>query len=354
MAAVLIADSVSPSVLEDLKSDDIRVFYDPSLTASSLPAAASSADILVVRSTKVTREVFAAAPNLSLVIRAGAGVDTIDINAATEFGVFVANTPGCNSDAVAELTIGHIIACDRQIVNNSESLRQGRWVKKTYLNCPGLHGRTLGVVGAGAIAQRVIRIAQALGMKVVCCAPELDDELANRLGVQRAADRIELARLSDAVTMHIPLLKETFHCCGTEFFEAMKPGAIFVNTSRGEVVDTEALVAAIKGKGIRAGLDVFEKEPAAGSGPFEGSELAKLLASCTCHIGGSTAQASEAVAVETLNVIRTFVQTGKALHCVNPGAKKTPVLMTKSDVARMLGTPIAARGDEGFGVVHAV
>jgi D-3-phosphoglycerate dehydrogenase len=161
-----------------------------------------------------------------------------------------------------------------------------------------------------------------MGMRIVCFAPELDEAMAARLGVERAADRFEVARLSDAVSMHIPLLKETFHCCSTEFFEAMKPGAIFVNTSRGEVVDTEALVAAIKAKGIRAGLDVFENEPAAGTGRFEAIELAKLLSSGTCHIGGSTAQAGEAVTAEVLNVVRKFVQTGEALHCVNPEVQK--------------------------------
>jgi D-3-phosphoglycerate dehydrogenase len=123
------------------------------------------------------------------------------------------------------------------------------------------------------------------------------------------------------VSLHIPLLKQTRHYCDGEFFAAMRVGAILVNTSRGEIVDTDALVAAIREKGIRAGLDVYEDEPAGGSGQFKATELAKLLASCTCHIGGSTTQAGEAVAAETLNVVRTFVRTGEALHCVNLDAK---------------------------------
>jgi D-3-phosphoglycerate dehydrogenase len=337
MYRILVADALEPAVLGQLKADGHIVDYDPSLTSSGLAKSISDSAILVVRSTKVTPEVFAAGKKLVLVIRAGAGVDTIDVASATANAVYVCNTPGCNSDAVAELAIGHLIACDRQIVNNSEALRQGRWVKRHYLNCPGLHGRTLGVLGAGAIAQRVIRVAQAMGMRIVCCAPELDEALALRLGVEIAVDRFDLARRSDAISVHIPLLRQTFHSCGAEFFEAMRPGAIFVNTSRGEIVDTEALIAAIKAKGIRAGLDVFEDEPSAGSAPFAGTELAKLLSSCTCHIGGSTAQASEAVGAETVAIVRKFVETGEALHCVNPEAPLQRCMKNKLLVGEQVG-----------------
>jgi D-3-phosphoglycerate dehydrogenase len=156
-----------------------------------------------------------------------------------------------------------------------------------------------------------------MGMRIVCSAPELDDALAVVLGVERAADKMEVARVSDAVSIHIPLLASTFHFCSKEFFGEMKAGAIFVNTARGEVVDTKALIDAIREKGIRAGLDVFEEEPEGGQGEFAQRELAGILASCTCHIGGSTLQASEAVANETLRVVRTFLENGEALHCVN-------------------------------------
>jgi D-3-phosphoglycerate dehydrogenase len=161
-----------------------------------------------------------------------------------------------------------------------------------------------------------------MGMRVVCCAPELDGALALRLGVAIAADRFDLARRSDAVSVHIPLLTATFHACSTEFFDAMRDGAIFVNTSRGEIVDTAALIVAIEKKGIRAGLDVFENEPAVGWGPFAGTELAKLVCSCTCHIGGSTQQAGEAVAEEVGVIVERFGETREVLHCVNPEAKR--------------------------------
>jgi D-3-phosphoglycerate dehydrogenase len=156
---------------------------------SATTSAIAGDQVLVVRSTKVTRAVITAGTSLELIVRAGAGVDTIDVDAATERGVFVATTPGCNSDAVAELAIGHILACDRAIVANAEHLRHGRWVKNQFLNCRGLHGRTFGVIGAGAIAQRVIRVAQALGMSVISCAPELDAALASASASRAAATR---------------------------------------------------------------------------------------------------------------------------------------------------------------------
>jgi D-3-phosphoglycerate dehydrogenase len=325
MAKILITNSLSPSIITALQSDGNSVDVNPSLTSAALPLAIGSAEILVVRSTRVTREAIASASNLALIVRAGAGVDTIDLAVASSSGVLVCNTPGCNSDAVAELAIGHLIACDRQIVNNSESLRCGEWAKSRFLACNGLHSRTLCVVGAGAIAQRVMRVAQAIGMKVVCCAPELDDALALRLGVAKATDKFELARISDAISVHIPFLSDTFHYCSNEFFEAMKAGAIFINTSRGEVVDMEAMIAAIKVKEIKVGLDVYEEEPNGGTGEFQQKELAHLMCSGTCHIGGSTMQASEAVGEETLNVLRTFIKTGKALHCINLPAQRPAI-----------------------------
>jgi D-3-phosphoglycerate dehydrogenase len=151
MANILIADLLSPVIVDQLKADGNVVGCDPSPTTTGLVSAVGQSDILIVRSTKLTREVLSAGRNLSLVIRAGAGVDTIDLDSATDLGVHVSNAPGCNSDVVAELAIGHLIACDSQIVNTSVSLWAGRWVKQQYLSCPGLCGRTLGVIGAAPL-----------------------------------------------------------------------------------------------------------------------------------------------------------------------------------------------------------
>lgn len=317
MTKILIADSLAPNVVKRLEEEGCKVRMDPSISEKSLPNEINDYDILVVRSTKVTRLAIESAKSLKLIIRAGAGVNTIDINAASEKGIYVTNTPGCNSDAVAELTIGHLIACDRQIVQNSINLRNGEWKKENYLNCCGLKGRTLGLLGAGNVAQRVIKIAHAIGMEVIVWSYFFDENDAARLGVTRVLDKMDVARNSDAISIHIPYTSETHHLISKEFFDAMKPGAIIVNTARGEIIDTKALAEAIKEKGIKAGLDVYENEPASSSSSFDQSDFAQIISSSTCHIGGSTKQASELIANETINVVMTYIKTGKVLNCVN-------------------------------------
>lgn len=321
MAKVLIADSVSQQVIKDLEAAGNYVHMDASITDKTLPQEIKDFKVLIVRSTKVTRAAIEAGKNLALIVRAGAGVNTIDIKAASENGVLVTNTPGCNSDAVAELTIGHIIACDRQIVNNTEHLRQSQWAKKLYLDCPGLKGKTLGLLGAGAVSQGVVRIAHGIGMNVIIWSYFFTDEDAKRMGVERVENKLDIAKRADVISIHIPYMEETHHSINKEFFDEMKDGAILINTARGEIIDTLAMVDAIKTKHIRVGLDVFEDEPTFSMGDFNQSELAKLVCSCTCHIGGSTQQASERIAQETVNVVNTFVKTGEALHCVNIEAK---------------------------------
>ncbi|OHS94511.1 D-isomer specific 2-hydroxyacid dehydrogenase [Tritrichomonas foetus] len=321
MVKILIADSLSSNVIKSLEESGYQVHYDPSLSDKTLVHEIPEYNILVVRSTKVTRSAIEAAKNLGLIVRAGAGVNTIDIKAASEYGILVTNTPGCNADAVAELAMGHIIACDRQIVANTNDLRNGQWTKKNYLDSPGLKGKTLGLLGAGNVSQRLVNIAHGAGMNVIIWSYFFDDNDAKKMGVTRVLDKMDVARNSDVISIHIPYMKETHHSISTEFFDAMKPGAIFINTARGEIVDTPAMINAINNKGIRVGIDVFEDEPTFSLGDFNHSELAKLVCSATCHIGGSTQQASELIAQETINIVNTFVKTGEALHCVNIEAK---------------------------------
>jgi D-3-phosphoglycerate dehydrogenase len=319
MAAVsiLIADSLSPKVVQALESSGYIVRMDPALTSQTLVDAIGTYQILIVRSTRVPRPVFAASKGLALVIRAGAGVDTIDVDAASEYGVRVANTPGCNAAAVAEVTFAHILACDRQIVNATTSLRAGEWRKQLFLNCPGLKGRTLGVLGAGSVGQAVARIAKGVGMRVIMASLGFEPCHAADLGVEWAPDHLELAKVSDVITIHIFYVPESHHLLSKQFFDLLKPGATFINTSRGALVDTPALIEAIKTRQLRVGLDVYENEPGGGTGDFAQAELANLACSATPHTGGSTEQANEEVANETLNVVRTFATTGEVLHCVN-------------------------------------
>ena len=318
MVKILIADIVSSKVIETLKLNGHDVHYDPNITEKTLPNEIKDFSILIVRSKKVTSETINSSMCLSLIIRAGAGVDTIDIKAASLKGIIVSNTPGMNGDAVAELTFGHIIACDRLITTNTEYLRKGQWKKKLFLECEGLKDRTIVLVGRGKVAQSMIRIAKGFQMKVIVWCLRLTLEEATQMGVEYAKNLNDIAIKSDIVSVHVAYDKNiTHHLIDTEFFNLMKNGAIFINTARGEIVNTISLRNAIKEKNLKVGLDVFENEPNTSISDFPFSDLAKECVSVTSHIGGSTNQASERISDECIRIINHFVQTGEALNNVN-------------------------------------
>jgi D-3-phosphoglycerate dehydrogenase / 2-oxoglutarate reductase len=313
---ILIADKVSAELIRELEALGAEVVCDPDLKADSLPEAIGDAAVLVVRSTKVTADTIRAASHLRLIVRAGAGVNTIDLDAASDLGIYVANCPGMNTDAVAELAIGLLICADRGIADATQALRAGQWQKKRFGKACGLKGRTLGIVGVGQIGLAVAKRAKGLDMKVAAWSRSLTPERAEALGLEYAATPVELAAQSDAVSVHLALTSETKGMISNDFFDAMKPGAIFLNTSRGDTVDTDALIKAISEKELRVGVDVFASEPAGGEAPFEQTELASLVA-CTPHIGASTDQAAEAIAAEVLRIVRIFSETGQPPNVVN-------------------------------------
>jgi len=322
---ILVADAFEKSGLDGLAALGCEVLYEPKLEGAALGArlAETGAEVLVVRGTKVGAPEIEAASGLALIVRAGAGVNTIDIRAASARAIAVSNCPGKNAIAVAELTWGLILALDRRIVEQTNDLKAGIWNKALYGKARGLAGRTLGVVGLGAIGLEVVARAKAFGMPVVAWSRSLDDDRASRLGVARADSVHALAAASDVVTVHCALTKETKGMLDAKFFEAMKPGAFFVNTSRGDVVDQPALEAAIAEKGLRAGLDVFAKEPAGGTGAFEDG-IARLPAVIgTHHVGASTEQAQNAIAEETVRIVAAFASTGDVPNAVNL-AGRTP------------------------------
>jgi len=215
------------------------------------------------------------------------------------------------------------VALDRRIPDNVALLRAGKWDKKGFSEADGLFGRTLGVAGLGAIGREVVRRAQALGMKVVAWSRSLDDAKAKELGVDRAADLVDLARRSHALSVHLPLSKETRGAVSRPVLEALRPGGIFLNTARAEVVDQEALLELARAGRIRVGTDVFPGEPEKGQADFD-SELGKLPnVYGTHHIGASTAQAQDAIARETVRIVESFLRTGRVPNCVNV-ARKTP------------------------------
>lgn len=313
---ILIADKVSPQMITSLKRLGAEVVSKPDISAEELPAVIGDAKILIVRSKKVTAQAIEAGKSLSLIVRAGAGVNTIDLEAASKRGTYVANCPGKNTAAVAELVIGLLIACDRGIADATQALRQGKWQKKKFGNASGLKTRTLGIIGTGAIGLATARRAQGLEMKVVAWSRSLTPQKAEALGFEFAATPLDVARKADAVSIHVAAARETKGMINAEFFAAMKPGAIFLNAARGDVVDHTALLAAIQEKGLKAGLDVFPNEPAAADAPFDQTELAARVV-CTPHIGASTEQAEEAIADETVRVVQEFIRLGTPPNVVN-------------------------------------
>jgi D-3-phosphoglycerate dehydrogenase len=320
---LLVADAFPKERLSDFAALGVEVDHRADVSAKDLPAAAADASILVVRSKQVTAEVFDRAAALSLVVRAGAGVNTIDVAAASRKGVYVANCPGQNSIAVAELAIGLIVALDRRIPDNVAALRAGKWDKKRFSEAAGLYGRRLGLAGLGAIGREVATRGLALGMRVVAWSRSLTEGGAKALGIERAPDLLALARESDVLSLHLPLSKETRGVVSREVLQAMKPDAILVNTARAELVDGAALLEAVKAGRLRLGADVFAGEPEKGQADFQ-SELAQLPGVYgTHHIGASTAQAQDAIARETVRIVEAFVRSGEVPNCVNV-ARKTP------------------------------
>jgi D-3-phosphoglycerate dehydrogenase len=322
---VVIADKFPDVEIESIKDVGYEVVYNQGLKEDSLLAELKKhqPDILVVRSTVVTGEMIEATPSLSLIIRAGSGYNTIDVKTASERSVYVANCPGKNAIAVAELAFGLLLSLDRRIPDNVIELREGRWNKNEYSKAGGIYGKTLGIVGVGRIGRELIMRAKAFGMKVIAWSRSLTPEKAEELGVLYVKSPVEVASKADAVSIHLALTDETKKMIGLEFFAAMKPGAFFINTSRDAIVDEASLLKAVEEKGIRAGLDVFSGEPEAKVGEFD-SDIARASAVYgTHHIGASTDQAQKAVADETVRILREYMDTGHVYNCVNL-MEKTP------------------------------
>ncbi len=334
---VIIADKFEQSGRDGLQAIGCEVSYEPDLKDESLVEAIRTLkpDVLVVRSTKVTEAAMEAGA-LKLVVRAGAGYNTIDVAAASRRGIYVSNCPGKNSIAVAELAFALILALDRRIADNVITLRQGRWNKKEFSKARGLYGRTLGLIGVGQIGQEMIPRARVFGMTIIAWSRSLTPERAESLGIERKESPQEVARDADVVSVHLALKPETRSLVGADVFGSMREGAFFINTSRGEVVDQPALLHAIRTRGLRAGLDVYAAEPASATDEFNDEIGNEPNLYGTHHIGASTDQAQEAIANETVRIIQAFKETGKVPNVVNL-ARRTPA--THSLVVRHRDRP---------------
>ena len=318
---ILLADSFPDTHLRKLTESGHDITSKPSLDGDTLTDAIGANEVLIVRSTKVTAATLDAGTNLKLVIRAGAGTNTIDKTHAASKGIRVCNVPGANSVAVAELVMGLIISIDRNIPANVSDLKQGNWNKKKYSMAQGLYGQKMGILGLGAIGLAVAQRAKAFGIEVYSVGkPGRSEEAERRIsdaGIIQLDSVDDVLGTCDIISIHMPSTAETKHIVNETFLSKMRDGAMLINTSRGDLVDEPALLKAMEEKCIRAGLDVYDNEPGSSEGAFD-SELSKHPNVCgTHHIGASTEQAQTAVADGVLRVIESF-ENNQLIFCVNP------------------------------------
>ena len=317
MLKVLVADIFPEEKQEELKSLGMEVKYQPKCSPDELGDVLKGMNILCVRSTKVTAEALQDARDLMLIIRVGSGVNTIDVKAASEMGIYVANCPGKNAIAVAELAAGLIVSADRRIPQATASLRSGKWEKKKYAQADGLKGKSVGIVGIGRIGREVLKRLRGFDLEAYVFSEDFTKKDAKELGVIYCETLQELVKQVDIVTTHVPYLESTHHLFNKDIFSLMKENTIFVNTSRGKIHDQEALLEAMNTKGIRAALDVFDQEPSSSTADFSAEIVDHPNFIGTPHIGASTRQAQLAVADEALRIIRTFMSKGTVPNCVN-------------------------------------
>ncbi|MFC6286422.1 phosphoglycerate dehydrogenase [Nocardioides sp. GCM10027113] len=317
---ILLADSLPAETVTELESRGHRCVSEPGLSAGDLASRIDGVDVLVVRSTRVGADVFEAADRLALVIRAGAGTNTIDTDAAAARGVLVANVPGRNAAAVAELTLGLLLAVDRRIPDNVADLRAGRWDKKGYGKASGLLGSSLGIIGLGSIGLLVAERAASFGIRLHSLSkPGRDEQTLARieaLGITLHDSLRDLLAACDAVSLHVPASEGTTGLVDKDFLAAMRPGAILLNTSRGDVVDEDALLEALDAGAVRAGLDVYADEPTSGTGEWRSPVAQHPRVVGTHHIGASTEQAQRAVADGVVEIVDAFA-AGEARNSVN-------------------------------------
>lgn len=308
---ILVAEPIAPAAIDLLRAQPgwNVIVSTPKEYARCLP----EADALLVRSAvQVTRDVLAQAPRLRVIGRAGVGVDNVDLDAATEAGVLVMNTPGGNAISVAEHTLALMLAMARHIPQANASTRAGKWEKKKFLGNE-LRGKTLGVIGLGSIGREVVKRALAFEMRVVAHDPYVTAKIAQDLGAE-LADLAALYPASDYITLHVAATPETTRMLNRDAFATMKTGVRIVNCARGELVDEDALCEAMRaGKVAGAALDVFGNEPV----PADCLLFQSEAVFATPHIGGSTEEAQEIVGVRIAQQVVEYLANGVAIHAVN-------------------------------------
>jgi D-3-phosphoglycerate dehydrogenase len=291
---ILISDKTSPKCGEVLRNAGHSVDEKFGIAADELKKIINEYDGLIVRSaTKVTADIISAADNLKVIGRAGSGTDNIDVKTAADKKIIVMNTPGANTNAVVELTLGYLFALSRHFYTASHTMKEGLWEKKKLVG-KEMSGKILGVIGYGKIGRQVAIKSRCLGMDVICYDPYVGREIIDQFGVRLVANLEEVLNNADYISIHVPKTEETTNLIGKEAFEQMKKGVFFINCARGGIVNEEALLWALKEEIVAAaGVDVYSKEP---PGNLELVKHPRVM--CTPHIGASTAEAQENVGTQ--------------------------------------------------------
>jgi D-3-phosphoglycerate dehydrogenase len=340
---VLVSDNISEKGIGILEKAGLDVTVKTGLAPDMLKKEIGKYDALVIRSaTKVTADIIKSAKKLRVIGRAGSGLDNVDKNEATKKGIVVMNTPGGNTITTAEHTVALLLSMARNIPQATASMKQEKWEKKKFMGIE-LYNKTLGIIGLGNIGSHVAKMAQGMGMKVITYDPYLNEEKAKAAGVT-AVELDKLFREADFITNHVPLTSETKYLIGEKSIAKMKKGVRIINAARGGVVDEEALYKALKaGKVAAAALDVFEKEPPENSPLFS---LDNFI--CTPHLGASTKDAQENVAVAVANQIAEYLLYGTIRNAVNfPSVSSDvlPVLQPYINLSERLGSFISQNYD---------
>jgi len=314
---VFVADKLPEQAISKLKRLGLDVQFNPTTSSATLDRGLNDADILIVRSTVVNEECIKNSPNLMLIIRAGAGVNNIDINAASNLGIYVANCPGKNSIAVAELTMALILALDRNIPENVFQFRQGSWNKALFSKADGIYGKTLGIIGVGQIGREVIKRARTFGLDIIAWSRSLTPEIAEQMDINYVESVKEVAQKCDILSVHLAMNTDTKQIISSEILATLKDGAFFINTSRAGVVDEDALYKELKSGRLKAGLDLISDEPEYKQGEVI-SRFQKLdNAYITHHIGASTNQAQLSVAFDAVDIVDGYLREGKVRNWLN-------------------------------------
>ncbi len=349
---VLISDKLSPAAIAIFKARGIETDVKTGLSPAELRAIIGDYDGLAIRSTsKVTKELLDAAPNLKVVGRAGIGIDNVDVKSATARGVVVMNTPYGNAITTAEHAIAMMFALARQIPEASASTKASKWEKNRFMGVE-LFGKTLGLIGCGNIGSIVADRAQGLKMRVIAFDPYLTTQRALDLGVEKVA-LDELLTRADFITLHTPLTETTKNILSADAIAQMKRGVRIINCARGGLVDEAALAEALKsGQVAGAALDVFEVEPATGSPLFGLDNVV-----CTPHLGAATAEAQENVALQVAEQMSDFLLTGAVTNAINMpsvSAEDAPRLRPYMELCRLLGAFAGQLTSAQEGVIRAV